>query len=88
MDFLGAPSPKHAGAFVALGLGTVLTLGGYIYSGYAVRRAFKKYTAVDDLSVLEREREGAKLKGAVVIAGGRYIDHREVQAETDAMFSD
>jgi hypothetical protein len=70
MDFL---STKHAWTFTALGLGTILMLGGYlfIHSDYATRRTFKKYTAVDDLSVLGRERKGAKLKGTVVIAGGR-----------------
>jgi hypothetical protein len=74
MEFLGTLSKKHAWTFTALGLGTVLSLGGflYIYSEYAIRHAFRKYTAVDDLSVLGRERRGAKLKGAVVIAGGRY----------------
>ncbi len=74
MDFLEARSSKYAWPFVALGLGTVLTVGGTIYSEYATRRAFRKYTAVDDLSALGRERKATKLKGTVVIAGGRYID--------------
>jgi len=79
MDFLGPLSKKHAWTFASLGLGTALTLGGYLYihSEYAIRRAFKKYTAVDDLSVLGRERKEAKLKGRVVIAGGRYVGHLE-----------
>jgi hypothetical protein len=73
MEFLDSLAEKHAWTFIALGLGTVLTLGGYfsIYSEYAKRRAFRRYTAVDDLSVLGRERNSAKLKGTVVIAGGR-----------------
>jgi hypothetical protein len=75
MDFLDTFSKKQAWTTVGLALGTFLTLGGtfYIYSEYAVRQAFRKYTAVDDLSVLGRERKGAKLKGTAVIAGGRYV---------------
>lgn len=88
MDFLQARSSKYAWPFVALGLGTVLTVGGNIYSEYATRRAFRKYTAVDDLSALGRERNAAKLKGTVVVAGGRYIASttRESKRETDDMF--
>ena len=59
------------------GLGTALVFGQYLYRGseYATRRAFRRYTAVDDLSVLGRERKAAKLKGTVVIAGGRSVAH-------------
>ena len=79
MDFLSTLSKKHAWTFASLGFGTVLTLGGYfyIYSEYAIRRAFKKYTAVDDLSVLGQERKEAKLRGRAVIAGARYVGHLE-----------
>ena len=89
MEFLEARSPKYVWTFIlALGLGTALPLGGYIYSEYTTRRAFRKYTAVDDLSVLGRKRKAAQLKGTVVIAGGRYIDHRNIQEETDVIFYD
>src|SRR5258708_559809 len=66
---------KYSWTVVALGLGTALILGQYVYSSsaYAARRAFRRYTAVDDLSVLGRERKGPKLKGTVVIAGGRCV---------------
>ena len=89
MVFLDALSKEHAWTFAALGLGTALTLGGslYIYSEYGIRRSFRKYTAVDDLSILGRERKGAKLKGAVVIAGGRYVSHQEIRVVIDAMLS-
>jgi len=86
MEFLEARSPKSMWAFVGLGLGTVLPLGRYIYSEYATRRAFRNYTAVDDLSVLGRERNAPQLKGTVVIAGGRYIDHQDIQEGTDVLF--
>jgi len=52
-----------------------LALGLFILyhtSGYAARRAFTKYTAVDDLSVLDKQRTRSKLNGTAVIAGGRY----------------
>ena len=44
----------------------------YHTSGYASRRAFTKYTAVDELSILGKQRTKAKLNGTAVIAGGRY----------------
>jgi hypothetical protein len=78
MDFLDTISKKHGWTTFTLGLGTVFFMGGYIYSKYEMRRAFKKYTAVDDLSVLGRERKPAKLKGTVVIAGGRYVGHSRI----------
>lgn len=89
MVFLDTLSKENAWTFAALGLGTALTLGGslYIYSEYDIRRSFRKYTAVDDLSVLGRERKGAKLKGAVVIAGGRYVSHREIRVGIDRVLS-
>jgi hypothetical protein len=87
MDFLDTISEKSAWTVTALGFGTVLTLGGYIYSKYSVRHAFRKYTAVDHLSVLGRERKGAKLKGTVVVAGGRYVGHSHIPKDPDAMFS-
>jgi hypothetical protein len=66
---------EHGWTVAALGLGTALVLGHYFYnsSEYATRRAFKRYTAVDDLSVLGRKCKGAKLAGTVVIAGGRSV---------------
>ena len=77
MDFLDILSNECSWTFTALGLGTALTLGGYlyIYSEYAIRHSFRKYTVVDDLSVLGQERKGARLNGTVVIAGGRYVGH-------------
>jgi hypothetical protein len=88
MDLLDTFSKKHAWMVTALGFGTVaMTLGGYIYSKYSVRHAFRKYTAVDDLSVLGRERKGAKLKGTVVIAGGRYVGHPHILKDPNANFS-
>jgi hypothetical protein len=88
MDFLDTIS-KHAWTFTALGLGTVLTVGGClsIYSEYATRNAFRKFTAVDDLSVLGRERKGAKLKGTVVVAGGRYVGHSHIPKGSDVTIS-
>ena len=73
----GADPTKHSWTVAALGLGTAIILGHYVYSGseFATRRAFTRYTAVDDLSVLGRERKGPKLKGTVVIAGGRSVAH-------------
>jgi len=48
----------------------------YHTSGYAASRAFTKYTAVDDLSILDKRRTKSKLNGTAVIAGGRYcISH-------------
>ena len=90
MDFLDIISKKHAWTFTTLALGTALTLGGslYIYSEYIIRRDFRKYTAVEDLSVLGRERKGAKLKGTVVIAGGRYVGHEKIPVDIDVMRSD
>ena len=87
MNFLDMLSKRHAWTFTAIGLGMALTLGGslYIYSEYAIRHTFKKYTAVDDLSILGRERKGAKLKGTVVIAGGRYVSHRGIRIYSDGM---
>jgi len=66
---------KYGWIAAAIGLGTAVILGQYFYSGseYAIRRAFKRYTAVDDLSTLAQQRKGAKLKGTVVIAGGRLV---------------
>ena len=68
---------KYSWTVAALGLGTAIIFGRYVYScsKFATRRAFTRYTAVDDLSVLGRERKGAKLKGTVVIAGGRSVAH-------------
>lgn len=90
MDFLDTLSKRHPWALTTLVLGTALTLRGslYIYSEYAIRHDFRKYTAVDDLSVLGRERKEAKLKGTVVIAGGRYVDHPKIQSNIDVMPSD
>jgi hypothetical protein len=74
MVLFDASLTKHGWTVAALGVGATLMLSQYFYSGseHATRRAFKKYTAVDDLSVLGAKRKGAKLKGTVVIAGGRY----------------
>jgi hypothetical protein len=89
MDFFDSLSKKPAWTFTAVGVGTVLTLGGCfsIYSEYARRHAFRKYTAVDDLSVLGRERKGAKLKGTVVIAGGRYTGPWHIRGGPVALIS-
>ena len=89
MVFLDMLSNELAWTFTAVGLGTALTLVGsfYIYSEYAIRCSFRKYTAVDDLSILGRERKGARLKGAVVIAGGRYVSYREIRVGIDRMLS-
>ena len=89
MDVVSTLSQKHPWTLTALVLGTALTLGGSlsIYAEYTIRRDFRKYTAVDDLSVLGRERKGEKLKGTVVIAGGRHVGYKEIQVNIDVMLS-
>ena len=86
MDFL---SKKQAWTLTAVVLGTALTLGGSlsIYAEYTIRHDFRKYTAVDDLSVLGQERKGEKLKGTVMIAGGRHVGYQEMRVNIDVMFS-
>ena len=41
--------------------------------GASIRHAFRKYAAVGNLSFFWQQRKGTRLKGTVVIAGGRYL---------------